>query len=210
MNASAARSTRKSPMSNPRRTLALSLTALLLAAGALVLISAPAHADEAPACSEEAVDCSVLVPVPVITDPPPREVLVCEPGTVPGWLGEDGLPTSCVSNNPCPEVEAGQPCPGDPIPTEKPTAAPTAAPAPPAAFVPVEVATAPIAKNVLHSARTDGFDHQAAAPVLAETGVDPDGLRAALIFAVGGILVGAIALRRSAVRDRRLARAARR
>lgn len=25
----------------------------------------------------------------------------CEEGTVPGWIGEEGIPTSCVDNHPC-------------------------------------------------------------------------------------------------------------
>lgn len=28
--------------------------------------------------------------------------LTCPPGTVPGWLDENGQPTSCVSDDPCP------------------------------------------------------------------------------------------------------------
>jgi hypothetical protein len=64
--------------------------------------------------------------------------LNCAAGEVPGWLDEDGLPTSCVSNNPCPEVEAGQPCPGD-IPAEP---VPAPAPQPKSAPIPAPVSTA--------------------------------------------------------------------
>lgn len=47
-------------------------------------------------------------------------VVECEPGTVPGWLNEFGDATSCVGDNPCPEVEFGQPCPGDVPPVVTP------------------------------------------------------------------------------------------
>lgn len=47
-------------------------------------------------------------------------VVECEAGTVPGWLNEFGDATSCVGDNPCPEVEPGQPCPGDVPPVVTP------------------------------------------------------------------------------------------
>ena len=48
----------------------------------------------------------MIDPRPVDTDapelfPPVAPVeLDCPAGTVPGWLGEDGLPTSCVGDDP--------------------------------------------------------------------------------------------------------------
>jgi len=38
--------------------------------------------------------------------PPLPEGYVCAPYTVPGWLGEDGLPTSCVGDHPCPGFDS--------------------------------------------------------------------------------------------------------
>lgn len=64
-------------------------------------------------------------------------VMNCGPGTVPGWLNEFGDPTSCVGDNPCPEVEFGQPCPVDilvpePVVTAPPVPAPVVPVIPPA------------------------------------------------------------------------------
>jgi len=52
-------------------------------------------------------------------------VLNCDEYQVPGWLNQFGDATSCVSNNPCPEVNAGEPCPSDVVPpvvTQEPAA----------------------------------------------------------------------------------------
>ena len=52
-------------------------------------------------------------------------VLDCDEYQVPGWLNEFEDATSCVSNNPCPEVNAGEPCPSDVVPpvvTQEPAA----------------------------------------------------------------------------------------
>lgn len=38
------------------------------------------------------------------TMPPPIDPGLCDPGTVPGWLNEDGLPTSCVGDLPMVEI----------------------------------------------------------------------------------------------------------
>jgi hypothetical protein len=65
-------------------------------------------------------------------------IIDCAEWTVPGWLNEHGDATSCVSNNPCPEVEPGETCPGDEVPTDEPTE-PTDEPTEPE--VPVEVPT---------------------------------------------------------------------
>ena len=47
-------------------------------------------------------------PGPVLT-PPIAVTLDCPAGTVPGWLGEDGLPTSCVGDDPLVLPEIGVP-----------------------------------------------------------------------------------------------------
>ena len=38
--------------------------------------------------------------------PPLPDDHVCAPHTVPGWLNEAGLPTSCVGDHPCPGFDA--------------------------------------------------------------------------------------------------------
>lgn len=128
-------------------------------------------------------------------DLPTPAPLVCAEGTVPGWLGEDGLPTSCVGDLPCPPVPFGEPCPAAAAVPEAPPAVAAVPEAPPAAEPVAEVAPAPIvSKNVLHAAHTDGFDHQAApaVPMLAETGSKADvGLLAALVLLLLGT-VGAV------------------
>lgn len=51
---------------------------------------------------------------------------VCEPGTVPGWLNSDGLPTSCIGDLPNPgdgvtftaEPAPVEPAPAEPAPVE--------------------------------------------------------------------------------------------
>lgn len=88
----------------------------------------------------EVIPPVVVPPVVVVPSTPPVEiptqtytppVLDCQPGTVPGWTNEHGDPTSCVSNNPCPEVEFGQTCPADVVPPGVPPVV-----TPPAAVVP--------------------------------------------------------------------------
>lgn len=59
---------------------------------------------------QEAIDLGCYTP-PVVD---------CPEHTVPGWLNEHGDPTSCVGDHPCPQVPAGDPCPGDP-PVTPPT-----------------------------------------------------------------------------------------
>lgn len=114
------------------RTIVLSTIATVLLAGCGVVALPPAAADEAPA-------------------------LNCESWEVPGWLGEDGLPTGCVDNAPCPEVREGLPCPADVVTPPPVVEAPKPVPVP-HARAPMPVA--PPTKNVLHNAKTDGFDHQ--------------------------------------------------
>lgn len=53
----------------------------------------------------------------------------CKPGTVPGWLNEHGDATSCVSDEPCPDMGSGSKCPTDepPVVTPPVETAPVAA-----------------------------------------------------------------------------------
>lgn len=103
------------------------------------------------------VDVPVDPPVDVPVDPidPPVEppytppVVDCAEGTVPGILNEQGDPTACVSNNPCPEVAYGQTCPVDEpeIPIDESTAepvTPVVVPVEPTALV--ELPTVPVAE----------------------------------------------------------------
>jgi len=46
--------------------------------------------------------------------------LNCEDWQIPGWLGDDGLPTSCVNNEAVPGANKGEP-PATPAPTEEAT-----------------------------------------------------------------------------------------
>lgn len=69
-----------------------------------------------------------------VADPEPSplpEGYVCEPGTVPGWLNEDGLPTGCVGDMPDPGALDGPtpepsftsgPAPANPTPEPSPAA----------------------------------------------------------------------------------------
>lgn len=102
----------------------------------------------------------------------------CEPGTAPGWLNEHGDPTSCVGDNPCPEVEFGQPCPGDVPPVIEPPVD-----TPPTEVVPV-TDLAPI-KALAHTGANEGA-------TLAGLGVG------GLSLASGIALIIAAALRRRA------------
>jgi hypothetical protein len=68
------------------------------------------------ASSTRTIDRAEAIALACYTPP----VIECEAGTLPGWLNEFGDATSCVSNNPCPEVEPGQPCPGDVPPAVTP------------------------------------------------------------------------------------------
>ena len=44
--------------------------------------------------------------------PPPIDPSLCGPGTVPGWLNEDGLPTSCITDLPMVEPNPAITSPG--------------------------------------------------------------------------------------------------
>ena len=70
-------------------------------------------------------------------EPPPLpEGYACEPGTVPGWLNEDGLPTGCVGDMPDPGALDGPtpepsftsgPAPANPTPEPSFTSGPAPA-----------------------------------------------------------------------------------
>lgn len=103
-------------------------------------------------------------------------VLNCESWEVPGWLNEEGDPTSCVDNAPCPEVREGLPCPAD-IPAEGPVVEgpvieePVATPVvetPISAPVAIEKpTTVPVTAPVMTVVPTTTTE-----PMLAETGYD--------------------------------------
>jgi hypothetical protein len=89
----------------------------------------------------------------------------CETWQVPGWLGDDGTPTSCVDNAPCPEAREGLPCPGD-LPAEIPA---------PVVETPVPVieTPAPIAETPAPDAETPAPAPEVAAPAPAPEPVEP-------------------------------------
>ena len=68
--------------------------------------------------------------------PLPLDPLVCGPDQVPGWLNEHGEPTSCVSDHPCPGLDAAT-C--EPLIVDPPEDAPDAAVSvnPPVEYAPV-------------------------------------------------------------------------
>lgn len=68
-------------------------------------------------------------PSPTVVVQPPESV-DCPPGTVPGWMDENGYYSSCVSDVPYwPEDDAGYPAPA-PSPTPPVTVPDAPAPAP--------------------------------------------------------------------------------
>jgi LPXTG-motif cell wall-anchored protein len=85
----------------------------------------PAEEEETPTEVEEPVAEEPVVEVPGVDELPVEEsptveeppytapVMNCGEGTVPGWLNGHGDPTSCVGDNPCPEVDFGETCPVD-------------------------------------------------------------------------------------------------
>lgn len=92
---------------------------IIICAVAVAVLAAGSAIAMAPSVAEE-------------TYTPP--VLNCESWEAPGWLNEQGDPTGCVDNAPCPEARKGLPCPADiPVPApapEAPAPAPVAAPEP--------------------------------------------------------------------------------
>jgi hypothetical protein len=127
--------------------------------------------------TEEPVDPPVDVPEETTPETPvgppyTPPVVDCAEGTVPGILNEQGDPTACVSNDPCPGFDV---CPVDEpeVPVAPPVAVPPVEPtAPVAAFVPQQLPTLPVTE-------------------LAYTGSSPlvpAGI-ASLLLAVGGFLL---------------------
>lgn len=111
---------------------------------------------------------------------------ICEPGTVPGWLNEEGLPTSCVGDDPMVEPE-----PEEDIPVELPLVEPlpeeVAEP-----VAPIVEAPAPVVEEVVVTSEPiPGVD------VLAETGPESDVLLGAF-FGVAILIAGIVAKIKSA------------
>lgn len=113
----------------PVRT--LTAAGLVAAAGLAFAVAGPLGAhSETPA------------PIPTSTEAPAAPVetwdervasLGCEAWQVPGWLGDDGLPTSCVNNEAVPGSHKGEPPASPASPAEEPEVTPAEeAPAPPA------------------------------------------------------------------------------
>lgn len=97
-------------------------------------------------------------------EPMPAPTLDCPHNTVPGWLDDEGNPTSCVGDAPCPETETGD-CP-EVAATPAPIVAPVIVPE----VVPVDVPVVEPAPTL----------------VLAETGPDA--------WTLAGLLAAAAAL----------------
>lgn len=114
-------------------------------------------------------------------------VLNCESWEVPGWLNEEGDPTSCVDNAPCPEVREGLPCPADiPTPVEEPVVVPVDEPVDiPKTPIEESVGTEQPATVLVTSPVASVVPATTAAPMLAETGYD-----ARNAFLITAILMG--------------------
>lgn len=120
-------------------------------------------------------------------------MLDCPEGTVPGWLDEQGLPTSCVGDLPCPgeeECERGEANPwtpemGEAVPAPEPTVTMPVEPDIYPSALPLEpLPEAPPAteESVLHPPQVVERDE------LAMTGPDTLGW---LVIAVLAVAVGA-------------------
>lgn len=112
----------------------------------------------------------------------------CPHNTVPGWLDENGNPTSCVGDAPCPETETGD-CPSDVPVAPTPSAIPVApvvevAPVPSVTPETVPVVVPPVVTNEAPAATE---------PELAETGTD-GGLLAGMLAGGVSLVAGGIAL----------------
>lgn len=112
-------------------------------------------------------------------------IVECESWQVPGWLDEQGNPTSCVDNAPCPEARKGLPCPAD-IPgveTVTPPIEPSEAPVAPTTPVEVVTVTPVEAPLVAPVASSDEIAPELieVEPVLAETGISNSAWIALLI-----------------------------
>ena len=112
---------------------------------------------------------------------------VCEPGTVPGWLDSDGLPTSCIGDLPNPGdgvTFTAEPAPVEPAPAEPAPVEPAPVEPAPAEPAPVEPAPMPTESTVAIDAPL-GVGGIASLP---ETGAEP----ALLIALAVGIAAGAL------------------
>lgn len=107
------------------------MRALNITAASLVAAAAIAFAVAGPlAAPAEPAPTSTPTPTaPTETFEQRAASLNCEAWQVPGWLGEDGLPTSCVNNEAVPGSHKGEP-PAAATPTKTPEPAPEPAPAP--------------------------------------------------------------------------------
>lgn len=123
-------------------------------------------------------------------------VLDCETWQLPGWLDEQGNPTGCVDNAPCPEAREGLPCPAD-IPVVEPVApvvTPVEAPVTPVEPAVVEqvtpVETAVVAPVAPANEVTPVVE---TVPMLAETGSNASTLLQIVMVLVGSglLLTGA-------------------
>lgn len=132
--------------------------------------------------------------------------LNCETWQAPGWLDEQGNPTGCVDNAPCPEARENLPCPAD-IPAVEPVIAPvTPSEAPVTPLTPIEVlmeapVEAPLLAPVTPSEEVTLVVETAPVlqeiePTLAETGFDAPGLLLITSMLIGsGILLTVAAFR---------------
>lgn len=73
------------------------------------------------------------------TMPPPIDPSLCGPGTVPGWLNEDGLPTSCVGDLPMVEIPEDVVFEAEPAPFTPPVFEAEPAPVEPAPVEPAPI-----------------------------------------------------------------------
>ena len=118
----------------------------------------------------------------------------CETWKVPGWLNDEGIPTSCVDNAPCPEARESLPCPAD-IPAVETVVLPvTPVEAPVTPSTPVDVVTVapievPLAAPVNPAEEVTPVVE--ATPMLAETGI-PSGTWVALFIAGLAMAMGIV------------------
>lgn len=110
-------------------------------------------------------------PITIIPEGPP--VFDCAEGTVPGWLDEDGFPTTCVNDTP--ETPATPPVVPVTTEPEAETPAPSPSVAPPA---PVTVAPVPVTDTVTVTPENPRE--------LAATGPAAH----SMLLAIAGVLVG--------------------
>ena len=94
---------------------------------------APTSEPEPPVSSPSPSPTST--PTPSST-PSTEPTLDCPPGTVPGWEGEDGQPTSCINDDPefepspTPDLDVDHPTREPDLPTDEPTMTTIAEPLP--------------------------------------------------------------------------------